>query len=202
MAEFGIGDKMQEFLRLANTFRETPIVDDNFPELRDRFDLALERLSERLPTIVCLCGSTRFGEAFQKAMLDKTLAGEIVLTVGCVTQSDPELQASGIITDEVKTKLDDLHKCKIDLADYIFVLNVGGYVGSSTRGEIQHARQTGKDVQWLEAVRYSSTPCDECKSAYVRIIGGISGDFHTPRGYAAVDVTNYECEYCCEQWSD
>lgn len=140
---------MRKFLDLAMQFRSTPIVDDDFPYVRDRFDNALAHLRETLPTIVCLCGSTRFGEAYRQAMLDETLAGNIVLTVGCVTQSDSELQASGIITDDVKDFLDRLHKRKIDLADEILVLNVGGYIGDSTRSEIEHAERVGKPIRYL-----------------------------------------------------
>ena len=43
-----------------------------------------------------------------------------------------------------------LHKQKIDMADEILVLNVGGYVGDSTRSEIEHAIARGKPVRWLE----------------------------------------------------
>ena len=98
------------------------------------------------PTIVCLCGSTRFMEIFQHANLVETLAGRIVLTVGCDTKSDAMLGLS----ESVKAQLDELHKRKIDLADEILVLNVGGYVGSSTRSEIDYAIAHGKRVRWLE----------------------------------------------------
>lgn len=100
-----------------------------------------------MPKVVCLCGSTRFMDAFQKANLDETLAGNIVLSVGCNTKSDNELE----ITDEVKGKLDELHKRKIDMADEVFVLNVGGYVGSSTKSEIDYAEQRGKVIRYLES---------------------------------------------------
>ena len=46
--------------------------------------------------------------------------------------------------------LDDMHKRKIDMADEIFVVNVGGYVGSSTRSEIEYALAHGKSVRYLE----------------------------------------------------
>ena len=46
--------------------------------------------------------------------------------------------------------LDDMHKRKIDMADEIFVINVGGYIGSSTRSEIEYATATGKTVRYLE----------------------------------------------------
>jgi nitrogenase subunit NifH len=98
------------------------------------------------PVIVCLCGSTRFGKAFQEANLRETLAGKIVLTVGCDFKSDGEL---GLDAD-TKTKLDELHKHKINLADEILVLNVDGYVGESTQSEIDHARELGKRIRWLE----------------------------------------------------
>ena len=86
------------------------------------------------PTIVCLCGSTRFGEAFRKANFDETLAGKIVLSVGCDFKSDEALG----LTPEDKLRLDALHLCKIDLADEVLVLNVGGYIGASTAREIAY----------------------------------------------------------------
>lgn len=102
------------------------------------------------PTIVCLCGSTRFMEAFQQANLRETIAGRIVLSIGCNTKSDSDLMALGELTPEAKAQLDELHKRKIDLADEVLVLNVGGYVGTSTRSEIEYAREHGKPLRWLE----------------------------------------------------
>ena len=49
-----------------------------------------------------------------------------------------------------KEMLDDMHKRKIDMADEIFVINVGGYIGESTRSEIEYAVNTGKIVRYLE----------------------------------------------------
>jgi hypothetical protein len=105
------------------------------------------------PTVVCLCGSTRFIEEFRAANLRETLAGRIVLSIGCDTKSDSDLLALGELTEEKKVALDELHKRKIDLADEILVLNVGGYVGSSTRSEIEYAEKAGKRVRWLEEAR-------------------------------------------------
>ena len=98
------------------------------------------------PPIVVLCGSTRFSEAWAKARYDLTLAGEIVLTIGCDTHSDEGLN----ITEEQKVALDDLHKRKIDLADRVLVLNVGGYIGDSTRSEIEYAQRLKKPIDYLE----------------------------------------------------
>jgi hypothetical protein len=99
------------------------------------------------PPIVCLCGSTRFYEAFRQANLRETLAGNIVLSIGCDFKSDDALG----LTDMDKERLDELHKRKIDLADEILVLNVGGYIGSSTKSEIEYAIKNKKRVRYLEA---------------------------------------------------
>ncbi len=102
------------------------------------------------PLVVCLCGSTRFYEAFQDANLQETLRGHIVLTVGCATRSDAEL---GIEDDsELKRMLDELHMRKIEMADEVLILNVGGHIGTSTTNELGYARKLGKDVRFLEPV--------------------------------------------------
>lgn len=105
------------------------------------------------PNIVCLCGSTRFSEAFQAANLRETLEGHIVLTIGCDMRSDAEVFAeySEDQLAEVKAKLDQLHLHKIDMADEVLILNVGGYIGESTRRELAYALAHGKTVRWLES---------------------------------------------------
>ena len=49
--------------------------------------------------------------------------------------------------------LDDMHKRKIDMADEIFVINVGGYIGSSTKSEIEYAKANGREVRYLEQIK-------------------------------------------------
>ena len=116
-------------------------------ELKERRASEVVRSGERVfPKIVCLCGSTRFKEEFQQANLEETLKGNIVLSIGCNTKSDVGLG----ITEEKKKELDELHKRKIDLADKVLVLNVGGYIGSSTKSEIEYATKHGKPVMYLE----------------------------------------------------
>ncbi len=97
------------------------------------------------PKIVCLCGSTRFGDAYREANKRLTLEGCIVLSVGMLGHAEG-LDMNG----PTKAMLDVLHKQKIDLADEILVLNVGGYIGDSTRSEITHALKRGKAVRFLE----------------------------------------------------
>lgn len=102
------------------------------------------------PTIVVLCGSTRFGYAFRDANFHETLAGRIVLSIGVDMRSDAFANTSEADLAEIKADLDELHKRKIDLADEVLVLNVGGYVGDSTRSEIEYAQGLGKTIRWIE----------------------------------------------------
>ena len=95
--------------------------------------------------IVTLCGSTRFKEQFMQAQKELTLQGCIVISVGLFGHAgDAEVWTEG-----TKAMLDDMHLRKIDLADEIFVINVDGYIGESTRREIAYAKQMGKPVRYL-----------------------------------------------------
>lgn len=99
------------------------------------------------PKIVCLCGSTRFKDAFIQANRDETLKGNIVLSVGMFGHQE------GIdMNGEVKKKLDQLHFRKIDLAHEVLVLNVGGYIGESTRNEINYSLLKKKPIRYLEPI--------------------------------------------------
>ena len=96
--------------------------------------------------VITLCGSTRFKDAFMKTQKRLTLEGNIVISVGLFGHSgDNEVWLAG-----TKEMLDDMHKRKIDMADEIFVINVGGYIGSSTRSEIEYAKVNGKPINYLE----------------------------------------------------
>ncbi len=104
------------------------------------------------PPIVCLCGSTRFKDEFVRANLRETLAGKIVLSIGCDMCTDNDIFGSLSPEEWAATKqgLDELHKRKIDLADSVLILNVGGYIGDSTRAEILYADAHGKPIKYLE----------------------------------------------------
>ena len=94
--------------------------------------------------VITLCGSTRFKDDFERINRQLTLAGNIVISVGCFGHS------GDIFTDEQKVMLDDIHKRKIDLADAIYVINKDGYIGASTRSEIQYAKEHGKQIIFME----------------------------------------------------
>ncbi|MBQ9563322.1 MAG: hypothetical protein IJU99_07720 [Lachnospiraceae bacterium] len=103
--------------------------------------------------VVTLCGSTRFKDAFYEAQKRLTLDGRIVISVGLFGHSgDAEVWENMDEGTPTRTKemLDDMHKRKIDLADEIYVINVGGYIGESTRSEIAYAKAHGKPVRYLE----------------------------------------------------
>ena len=94
--------------------------------------------------VITLCGSTRFKEDFERVNRNLTLAGNIVISVGCYGH------AGDSFTEEQKVMLDDIHKKKIDMADAIYVINKDGYIGSSTRSEIKYALEHGKQIIFME----------------------------------------------------
>ena len=95
--------------------------------------------------IITLCGSTKFKDQFMEAQKELTLEGHIVISVGCFghADQDPRIEAS-------KDMLDKMHFQKIDMADAIYVVNVDGYVGSSTSREIEYAKSSGKLIIYHE----------------------------------------------------
>ena len=118
---------------------------------QDGLDEVFEE-AKSLPTprrnypVITLCGSTRFKEQFMEAQKRLTLEGNIVISVGLFGHSGDD----EVWTEGTKEMLDDMHKRKIDMADGIYVINVGGYIGASTRSEIDYALAHGKTVEYLE----------------------------------------------------
>ena len=98
--------------------------------------------------VITLCGSTRFKDAFLEAQKQLTLKGNIVISVGLFGHSGD----NEVWTEGTKEMLDDMHLRKIDMADEIYVINVDGYIGSSTRNEIEYAKRIGQGVRYLETM--------------------------------------------------
>jgi hypothetical protein len=113
--------------------------------------------------IICLCGSTRFTDEMLVKQWELTKKGYIVLSwcalpakyyehiqiaLGIYTFTDEHAHIGDI--EGVKGIVDEVHKRKIDLADIVYIMNVGGYVGKSTKEEIRYAIKHDKDLQWLE----------------------------------------------------
>ncbi|EHG33272.1 hypothetical protein [Enterocloster clostridioformis] len=96
--------------------------------------------------VITLCGSTRFKDDFIRMQKILTLQGDIVISVGLFGHSgDDEVWSEG-----TKEMLDDMHKRKIDMADGIYVINSDGYIGTSTRSEIEYAKSQGKLITYME----------------------------------------------------
>ena len=96
------------------------------------------------PKVVCLVGSTRFKTQFEAVARAATLAGEIVLTCHVFSHHDgTRLSAADVAL------LDRVHLAKIDMADEVYVINPGGYIGEGGRREIAYAEAAGKPVGYL-----------------------------------------------------
>ena len=103
--------------------------------------------------VITLCGSTRFKDEFIEVQKRLTLEGNIVISVGLFGHSGDTEVLDGMdegTLSKTKEMFDDMHKRKIDMADEIFVINVGGYNGDSTRSEIEYAKANNKVIRYLE----------------------------------------------------
>ncbi|RXS84191.1 hypothetical protein EST92_11575 [Streptomyces sp. TM32] len=119
----------------------------SYPELltaEEKLADAKHRLNT--PTVVTICGSTRFMAEMADADRELTWAGRIVIKPGCNMKEKHPLWADPAEAEAGKQRLDDLHRAKIRLADEVLV--VGDYIGDSTRAEIAYARELGRPVRF------------------------------------------------------
>ena len=133
---------LSEWFRESFGFvRVSPHLIENFKKLKSGYH------------VVTLCGSTRFKDEFIETQKRLTLEGNIVISVGLFGHSGDDEVWDGMdegTLSKTKEMLDDMHKRKIDMADSIYVINVGGYIGESTRSEIECAKAHGKKISYLE----------------------------------------------------
>ena len=94
--------------------------------------------------IITLCGSIKFKMEFMKVQEELTLNGNIVFTPNFFNNLKDEINM------ETKKMLDEMHRQKIDMSDEIYVINFGGYIGESTKSEIEYAKAKGKKISYLE----------------------------------------------------
>jgi len=99
------------------------------------YDINPKTRGKFFPTIVCLCGSTRFKKEFTQANFEETMRGNIVLTVGVFVHADHLVSH---LSKKARFSLNALHLHKIEMADEILVLNVNGYIGKGTKREIDY----------------------------------------------------------------
>ncbi|HYW02280.1 MAG TPA: hypothetical protein VE862_12485 [Candidatus Acidoferrum sp.] len=91
--------------------------------------------------VITLCGSRKFQDDFKRINEQLTLKGNIVISLGVFSTE---------VDDSQKAMLDEIHKCKIDLSDAIYVVNRDGYIGKSTTSEIAYAKSLGKEVTYFQ----------------------------------------------------
>ena len=99
--------------------------------------------------VITLCGSTKFKDEFMKLQKDLTLKGNIVLNLGIFFKSETNSK----IDEKTMQMLSNMHMQKIDMCDEIFVVNVNGYIGQSTKKEIEYAKKLGKKISYLEPIK-------------------------------------------------
>ena len=97
--------------------------------------------------IITLCGSIKFKTEFMKVQEELTLDGNIVFTPNFFNNLKDEMNI------ETKKMLDKMHRQKIDISNEIYVINLGGYIGESTKSEIQYAMANGKKISYLESIK-------------------------------------------------
>ena len=98
--------------------------------------------------IITLCGSIKFKDKFIKVQEKLTLEGNIVLTPNFFNNIKKEE-----IDEKTKKMLDKMHRQKIDMSDEIYIINFGGYIGESTKAEIEYAKTKGKKISYLESIK-------------------------------------------------
>ncbi len=103
--------------------------------------------------VITLCGSTRFEAEFTEVNQRLTLEGCVVISLGMFGL--PDLSGYDWTTDtsKLKRRLSEVHFQKIRMADEVYVVDPGGYVGESTRREIAYAESHGKPVRYLSRER-------------------------------------------------
>lgn len=108
-------------------------------------------MSNLRPPIICICGSNRFTVELREARRTLTLLGNIVIGAEVDLSEDyfsRDFKQREL--DEMKEELDRLHLRKIDLADEVYIVNVGGYMGESTRNELAYAQAHGKTIRYFQ----------------------------------------------------
>jgi len=104
---------------------------------------------------ITLCGSARFEPQFKEWNRRLSLAGHLVYSLSCYPSDHG---GKDWYTAEQKIMLDLVHKDKIANSDAIVVINENGYIGDSTRSEIEHARALGKKIYYVHFNGFADYP--------------------------------------------
>jgi hypothetical protein len=134
------------------------------------------KLCKEKHSVITLCGSTEFKDEFMKVQKKLTLEGNIVISLGVFGHHDNENLTSNTIQ-----MLENIHRLKIDMSDEIFVINKNGYIGESTKSEIEYAKSIGKNIRYLEPIneidpyaKHIQTILNSNENCMIRYRNGIS----------------------------
>jgi hypothetical protein len=123
----------------------------SYPNYRDPAEkLADAKADLAIPPVAVICGSTRFMDVMADVDRALTWAGRIVVKPGCDMKNPHELWGDPAEAEAGKARLDDLHRAKIRLADEVYVVCPGAYIGDSTCDEIAYAHSLGKPVTYVQ----------------------------------------------------
>jgi len=92
--------------------------------------------------IITVCGSLRFVKEMFEITEKMELQGNCML----VPIYNPNKPNKDAFTEKEALILDKAHKERIRLADAVLVVNVDGYVGNSTKSEIEFAKSLSKEI--------------------------------------------------------
>jgi hypothetical protein len=107
--------------------------------------------------VITLCGSTKFEAEFAEVNQRLTMDGCVVISLGMFSLPDlPDYDWTADCSD-LKGRLGAMHFQKIRMADEVYIVDPGGYVGESTRREIAYAESLGKPVRYLSRERLART---------------------------------------------
>ena len=132
---------MREYMRLEFCVKKSILENEN---IKEKIKMSIVKAKYN---VITLCGSIRFKNEFMKVQEELTLDGNIVFTPNFFNNLKGEINA------ETKKMLDEMHRQKIDMSNEIYVINCGGYIGESTKSEIEYAKANGKKISYLEDIR-------------------------------------------------
>lgn len=102
--------------------------------------------------IITVCGSLRFFKEMMEITEKMELEGNCML----VPIYNPLKSNKDNYSDKDAIMLNKMHKERIKLSDAILVVNVNGYVGNSTKSEIEYAKALNKEIIYYTDLKEES----------------------------------------------
>lgn len=145
--------------------------------------------------VITLCGSTKFKEQFMEAQKELTLNGFIVISPCIFKHSEDDIEVIEVFDkwdNKIMTTLEDMHKQRIDMADEIFVINYKGYIGDSTKSEIEYAMKQGKGIRYM----YPDELITEDGHKAVELLDRFTKSFCRDKNVNLFDDLVFRCKEC------